>query len=327
MMMGKATRAKFNMVVTVRFSAPMANEDMPQVTAEDRRELATTLGVSEETSSESLTVDELRTAIDAKTDPEFASMGEAIRDDLTGKLDADLLTEELSNTMAQLNRLPDVRDVGIPDGEQEPNELYRELIKPGWRVYEHLVGVGFFESIEANLPRFTPEHIEHTANELIQTESLTAALTECGFDEHEKTVLMMNVVNNNTRLGRWVPTREIPEGVEFNVNHVPPVHQRAAGGSLLWINALDDHLWQKRVLITEDILDDGYWHIKAMLGGLYVMTAAAREIAAGEDSSLTDAQLTAALTASAAMMIVNQEEILKDMFWITEEMRASSNAR
>jgi hypothetical protein len=304
----------------------MPNEDMPHATSEDRRELAATLGVSSATTSERLTVDEIKKAIDAETDPEFASMGESIRDDLTGKLDADLLTEELSNMETQINRLPEVREIGIPEGEQEPDELYRELIEPGWQVYEHLVDIGFFESIEANLPRFTPEHIEHTANELIQTESLTAALTECGFDEHEKTVLMMNVVNNNTRLARWVPTKEIPEGVEFNVDHVPPVHQRAAGGSLLWINALDDHLWQKRILITEDILDDGYWHIKAMLGGLYVMTMAAREIAARE-SSFTDAQLTAALTGSAAMMIVNQEEILKDMFWITEEMRAPSKAR
>jgi hypothetical protein len=304
----------------------MTNKDMPHVTAEDRHELAATLGVSGDTSSESLTVDEIRKTIDAKTDPEFASMGESIRNDLTGKLDADLLFEELSNTMTQINRLPEIREVGIPEGKQEPDELYRELIKPGWRMYEHLVDVGFFESIEANLPRFTPEHIEHTANELIQTETLTAALTECGFNEHEKTVLMMNVVNNNTRLARWVPTREIPEGVEFNVEHVPPLHQRAAGGSLLWIDALDTHLWQKRVLISEDILDDGYWHIKAMLGGLYVMTAAAREIAR-DDSSFTDAQLTAALTASAAMMIVNQEEIRKDMFWITEEMRAPSKVR
>jgi hypothetical protein len=305
----------------------MANEDMPQATSEDRRELAATLGVSGATTGERMTVEEIRTAIDAETDPEFASMGESIRDDLTGKLDVDLLAEALSNMETQINRLPEVREEGIPDGEQEPEELYRELIEPGWQVYEHLVDVEFFDSIEANLPRFTAEHIEHTAHELIQTEQLTEALTECGFDEHEKTVLMMNVVNNNTRLSRWVPTREIPEGVEFNVNHVPPVHQRAMGGSLLWINALDDHLWQKKILITEDILDDGYWHIKAMLGGLYVMSMAAREIAAGEDSSLTDAQLTAALSGSAAMMIVNQEEILKDMFWITEEMRAPSKAR
>lgn len=305
----------------------MVNSNMPQVTSEDRRELAVSLGVRGTTTSDSLTLAEIRKAIDAETDPEFALMGETIRDDLTGRLEADLLSEELTTMETQIERLPEVREIGIPDGESKPDKLYRELIEPGWRVYEHLVDVGFFESVETNLPRFTPEHIEHTAHELIRTDSLTAALTECGFDEHEMTVLMMNIVNNNIRLSRWVPTKEIPDGVEFNVEYIPPVHQRAVGGALLWINALDVHLWQKEVLITEKILDDSYWHIKAMLGGLYVMAMAAREIAVSGDSSLTDSQVTAALTASAAIMIVNQEELLKDMFWITEEMRAPSKAR
>lgn len=304
----------------------MADSNTPQVTSEDRRELADFLGASATTTRERLTLTEIRKAIDSETDPEFASMGETVRTDLTGKLDADLLSEELTTMEMQIGRLPEVREIGIPNGEKKPDTLYRELIEPGWRVYEHLVDIGFFESVEANLPRFTPELIEQTAHELIQTEPLTAALTECGFAEREKLVLMMNVVNNNIRLSRWIPTKEIPDSVEFDVEHVPPVHQRAAGGALLWINALDDHLWQKEVLITEKILDDGHWHIKAMLGGLYVMTMAAREIAGEGDRSLTDAQVTAALTASTAMMIVNQEEVLKDMFWITEEMRAPSKA-
>ncbi|HET7325588.1 MAG TPA: hypothetical protein VFJ06_14765 [Halococcus sp.] len=304
----------------------MSDGTRPQITTEDQRELARTLGV-DETASESPTLSEIQQAIDAETDPEFASMGEAIRSDLSGKLDADLIDEELQNMAAHIERLPAIHEAGIPDGETEAEELYREVIAPAWRVYHHLADVGFFESVEANLPRFTPRHIEHTATELIQTEPLTAALGECGFDEHEQTVLMMNVVNNNIRLSRWVPTREIPEGVEFDVSYVPPLHQRAMGGALLWINALDDHLWTKEILITEQILDDAYWRSKAMLGGLYVMAQAAREIAVSDEAELTDAQVTAALTASAAMLIVNQEEIMKEAFWITEEKRAPSTVR
>lgn len=306
----------------------MGNANSPQVTAEDQRELVANLGVGESATSERPTLAELREAIDAETDPEFASMGEAIREDLSGKLDEHLIAEELENMATQLGRLPEVRETGIPTGETGADVLYRELIEPGWRVYNHLVDIGFFDSVEANLPRFTPAHIEHTAHELIQAEPLTESLDELGFDDHEQTVLMMNVANNNTRLSRWVPTREIPEGVEFDVSNVPPLHQRAMGGALLWINALDDHLWNKEILITEEILDDGYWDVKALLGGLYVMSQAAHEIAAAEDDrELSDAQLTAALSASAAMMIVNQEEIMLDMYWITEEMRAESKAR
>lgn len=305
----------------------MANANSPQVSDEDHDELRENLGISESSVDERVTLEELREEIDAETAPEIASMGEAIRSDLTSDLDANLIDRELSNLSDRIGRLPEVREQGIPEGEEEAERLYRDLIEPGWRVYEHLLDAGFFESVEANLPRFTPEHIEHTATELIQAEPLSSALADCGFDDHEQVVLMMNVVNNNTRLERWVPTKDIPESVEFDVSNVPPLHQRAMGGSLLWINALDDHLWQKRVLITEDILDNGYWHIKALLGGLYVMAMAAGEIAAGEDGSLTDAQVTAALSASTAMMIINQDGIMQEMFRITEEMRAPSEIR
>jgi hypothetical protein len=303
----------------------MAQRDGPAGDAATggQQELAENLGVSGV--SERPTLDEIRESIDAETDPEFASMGEAIRSDLSGRLDADLLDEELSNMATQLDRLPAVREAGIPEGEREPEVLYRELVEPGWRVYDHLLEVGFFDAVEENLPRFSAEHIEHTAHELIRADPLTSALAGIGFDDHEQTALLMNVANNNTRLAQWVPTKEIPAGVEFDVSKVPPLHQRAAGGSLLWINALDVHLWHNEVLITEEILDDGYWHVKALLGALYVMSEAAREIAEG--GSLTDAQLTAALSGSAAMMIVNQDEIMKEMFWITEEMRAPSDAR
>lgn len=303
----------------------MSNVTRPQTTAEDHARLAENLGISEPSTGDRLTLDELRRTIDAETDPEFASMGEAIRSDLTAKLDGDLLEEELANLAAQIDRLSEVREAGIPEGDGEPEELYRELVEPGWRVYDHLEEVGFFESVEANLPAFTPEHVEHTAHELVQAEPLTAALEECGFDDHEQTVLVMNVVNNNTRLSRWTPTKEIPDGVEFNTEFVPPLHQRAMGGVLLWVKNMDVHLWQKRILITDEILDDAYWDVKAMLGGLYLMVQAARDIAT--DGSLTDAQLTAALTAGAAIMITNQEEIVKDVFWITEEMRSPSTLR
>lgn len=302
----------------------MANANRLHVSGEDHDRLAQNLGIGR-SSDEELTIEELRGAIDAGSDPEFASMGEAVREDLTGRLDGELLGRELSELATQIGRLPEVREAGIPEGEIEPTALYRELVAPGWRIYDHLVETGFFDSAEAHLPRFTPEHIERTAHGLIRAEALSSALEDCGFDERERTVLVMNVVNNNNRLARWTPTKDIPEEVEFNVEYIPPLQQRAMGGSLLWVNSLDIHLWQKKILITDEILDDGYWDVKAMLGGLYVMATAAHEIATGE--SLSDEELAAALSASTAIMITNQEEIVKDMFWITEEMRKPSTLR
>ena len=296
-----------------------------QITIDGRDELTDALGISRSDVGERPTLSELRQTVETETDPEFASMGEAIRDDMSGALDADLHASELSAFEEQIARLPEVRDAGIPAGAEEPEALYREIVQPAWRLYDHLVEAGFFESLEERLPRFTPEHIEQTAHELVRLDALSEELDGLGFDEREKTVLVMNVVNNNTRLARWVPTKEIPSDVEFDVEHVPPLHKRAMGGALLWVNSMDVHLWQKEVLVTEEILDDGYWDVKAMLAGVDLIARAALDVA--EDGPMSDSQLVAALTGGAAIAIVNQEEICKDVYWITEEKRNPSPAR
>lgn len=289
----------------------------PKITAQDQRDLIRNLGVERLQGAESLTVQELSSEVSSPTDPAFASMGESIRRNLSGSLDADLLKTELGNTAAAIARLPEVRDAGVPD---ESQDRYGAVAASGWRAYEHLADVGFFESVEASLPRFTPDYIAHTARELILADPLQSELGEVGFDEREKIALLMNVVNNNTRLARWVPTKEIPEEVEFDLSFVPPLHQRAVGGALLWIRDLDGHLWRNEVLVTDAILDDAVWRVKALLGGLYVVLMAARDIA--DEGRLTDGQLTAALTAGAAIDIISQEELMKEVYYITDEMRA-----
>lgn len=294
---------------------------------EERERLAERLGVAESVGDDELTLSTLQAAVDSTVDESFASPIEAVRADLDGSLDVELLDSVLADLETQIDQLPAVRAAGIPDGDREPERLYRELVDPGWTMYDHLVDVGFFESLDANAPRFSEALITDTAQELVDAEPLTAELASVGFDDEELLRMVSNVVNSDRELARWVPTREIPYDVEFDVDFVPPLHQRASGGALLWIQTMDIHLWQKQVLITEQILDDGYQDIRALLAGLYLLTRAVREIAAGADSSLTDEQLMAALTAGAAVLIINQQELCQHAFYITEEMRAPPEAR
>lgn len=295
----------------------------PDVTTEDQRTLVRTLGIERGPDGGEVTMRELSGAVERRPDSGLDSMGRAIRGDLSGRLDASLLESGRDDVASQIRRLPEVREAGIPD---EPRGLYQEVAKPGWRIYDHLADVGFFESVEEHLPRFTPEHIAHTARELILADALQEDLGEVGFDDREQVALLTSIVNDNTRLARWVPTGEIPaERVEFDVSYVPPLHQRAVGGALLWLRDLDRHLWQDRVLMTDEILDDAVRHTKAMLGGLYVVATAASDVATGQ--TLTDGQLTAALTAGAAVAIVGQEELMNDVYYIDDEMRAPSEVR
>lgn len=300
----------------------------PRVTAREREELAAEVGVGDHGTEPTLA--DLRAAVDTAGDAEFASMGAAVRADLTGELDEATLDRAIRGLEERLGRADEVRAVGIPErtgpGDAGVASLYRELIEPVWEAYDHLVEVGFFDSLEENLPAFTPDHIDRTARELLAGESLAAGLAESGFDDAERTALLLDVVGNDTRLSRWVPTREIPEGVEFEVDYVPPLHHRAIGGGLLWVKSLDRHLVQKRVLLTEDILDDAFWRAKAILGGVDVFLRAARAVATDRPET-TDEEVVAGLVGGSAVAIVNQEELMRECYWIHEEKRAPSGAR
>jgi hypothetical protein len=308
----------------------MVESYKPRITARERAQLAETFDVGGEDAEQGPTLEELRVVVDTETDPQFASMGEAIRSDLTGRLDADRIESAIAGLEAEFESVEAVREAGIPTrdgpGDEGIEALYRELIAPVWEAYDHLVAVGFFESLEKNLPAFTPEHVDHAAQGLLTTDEVADNLADCGFGDHERTALLLDVINNKTRLSHWVPTQDIPEGVEFDVDYVPPLYHRAVGGGLLWIKALDRHLVQKEILLTETIVDDAFWRTKAMLGGVYVFLQGARAVAA-DDTDMTDEQLVAALSAGAAITIVNQEELMREAFWIHEEKRAPSPAR
>ncbi len=297
----------------------------PTITDRERARLASAFDVGSEP-----TVDELRALVEGATDPRFASMGSAIRDDLTGSLDADLVESSLAALETALAEAESVREAGVPerfgDGDAGIERLYRELVDPVRELFRHLEAIGFFESAEENLPAFTPEVIDHAARGLLTTPALAEGLSACGFDEHERTALLLDVVSNDVRLSRWVPRREIPDGVEFTVEFVPSLHHRAIGGGLLWVNALDRHLVQKRILLTESIVDDAFWRTKAILGGIYVFCRGVHAVAA-EEGELTDDGLVAALTGGSALAIVNQEELMQEAFWLHEEKRAPSKAR
>ncbi len=295
------------------------NDGMPEIGREDRRQFLKVVGLTGAVAAGSeFTLSDLRGEVEGETAGELAAMGEAIRSDLVGTLDAGLLGSELASLEGQIERLPELRAMGVP---AEDSTEYQTLAEPGWAIHEHLVEVGFFGSVEEHLPEFTPEHIGATAREFINTAALASALVELGYTEEELTSTVVNVVNNKERLAMWVPTKNIPAGVEgFDPENIAPLHQRASAGVLLWTDYLDTYLWQNEVLLTETILDNNYGDLKQMYAGLHLLASAAEDLAGSQE--LSDAQLTAALSAGAAMMIVGQEDLTNDVMRITDEMRA-----
>ncbi|MGQ3720981.1 hypothetical protein [Natrialba aegyptia] len=292
-----------------------------EISGADQTKLAMQLGATE-VSDRPVTWSDLAGRIEPDRSPTLEAAGATIRTELAERLDGEVLERERDRLAARIERLPEVRETGVPN---EPHGCYEAVADPGWRLYEHLAEGEFFERLDETLPRFTPGHIERTARELVLTTPLSAALDDVGFDESEKTALLIAVANDADRLARWVPSNQIPDGVEFDTETVPPLHRRAMGGALLWIRGLDRHLWQNEVLVTEEVLDAAVAHTKTMLGGLFLSATAACDIAT--TGRLTDEQVTAAFAAGTAVQIVGQEELLHEVFYVTDETRAPSKLR
>jgi len=290
--------------------------ETPQIDHDERRKFLKVLGITGAAAvGGDLAIGELREAAD-EPGPELAALGEAIRNDLSGSLDAAVLETGLASIGTQIERIPELGAAGFPAAD---STAYQELAEPVWTVHDALAEVGFLASAEEHLPPFTGEHIESTARALVGAEALAGTLLDSGFTEEELTTLFSGVATSRERLSLWMPTQAIPEGVEFDLEHVAPLHQRAMGGAALWIDDLDTYLWQAEYLIPEAQLRKGLWDVKEMLGGAALFTAAAHDIAG--PARLSDSQLTAALTAGTASMILGQEDLTNDVYRLTDDQR------
>lgn len=294
-------------------------DGVPDVDERDRRNFLKVLGATGGVAAASeFSLADLRGAVGAGATEEFTTMGEAIRADLAGGLDAGRLDAAVGGVESAVAELPALRESGFPD---EPGTAYQELTAPAWDAYDHLADVGLFASAERHLPEFTPEHVRATAAELVRAEPVTAALADLGFDERERTAVVVDAVAEDHRLAQWVSTASLPADPEgYDPANVAPLHQRAIGGGLLWIDELDQQLWQREVLLTEEMLDRGLWDVKRILGGTHLFATAARDLAGPEE--LSDSQLTAALAGGSAIAIRGQEALEEDLFRISDAGRA-----
>lgn len=268
------------------------------------------------------TISNLQSEVGAVQTAELAEMGAAIRTELSDSLDTELLTSELARLRDRFGRFDELREMGVPAYGDTP---YQDLTKPAWTIDDHLTDVGFFTTAEHHLPHFTPEYIETTTKQLLLMESLADRLSEIDFGHDEQLALVTNIVNSSDRLSWWGPADSYPvaesyEEMEEKVvpEAVPPLQKRAMTGSLLWIDGLDWHWWQNEVLLTEEIIAKGIWDVRSMLAGVYLMSDAARGLAAG---TISDENLATLVIASSAIMFIGQELIAADAVRIKEEDR------
>lgn len=291
------------------------------VTDEERREFLRVLGAGSAVAAGGTALSEVRSQVSETPREPLASIGQGIRSDVTGTLDANLLASGQSAVAERASELPVAVERGFP--EDGARDEFAQVAAAGRPVYDHLTEVGFFESTTERLPEFTPEYLEKSVKTFVGSEALAEPLADMGLTEEEGTDLVATVVSNAERIDQyhWVATDEIPRAsIEFG-EHVPAMTRAAAGGVLLWLGDVDDHLWKHQTLLTEDILRDATWHARSMAAGFQLMTEAARRVA-GESGELSDDELGALLSTGFAVQAISQNLLPEDVYWITEEMRA-----
>jgi hypothetical protein len=296
---------------------------------EERRAFLKALGVSGAVAAGSATLDDVREATSPPATDEVQPVGDAIADDLTGELDAELIARHQSELAERTGALTAVLDRGVPaDG---PREEFGRVAAAARPIYDHLLGAGFFESATEHLPAFDAEYVEASVRRAVATDALPDALAESGFAEREQVDLLATVVNHRRRLGErhWVQTDRLPRERMTIGEHVPTMTGAAAGGALLWLDDLDEHLWSQQVLLTDDALADAVWEARAMAAGLQLMAEGARAVGS-EDSALSGAERpalsgadrTAVLVGGFALQAIAQNLLPEDVYWLSEERRA-----
>ncbi|MFD1568015.1 hypothetical protein ACFSAU_10965 [Halolamina litorea] len=286
----------------------------------DRMDASTT------TAPDQPSLSDLRTVVESMPSEEFAEIGQAIREDMDEPLDEELLSSALDELAGAFDDFEDLREMGVPRKGETP---YADLTDAAWIIDEHLTETGFYESAEAHMPRFSPEHIADTTRQLLTIDELGDTLGDLGFPEDEQVSLLTNIVSSSNRLSWWGKAEEYPQAEEPSeteekvvASYVSPLPKRAVAGSLLWIDGLDWRLWQYEYILTEDIIEKGVWDTKSMLAGVYLLGDAARDLAGG---SISDEDLATLLIASQAIMFIGQELVADDVARINDEDRKPLN--
>lgn len=287
---------------------------------EDRRDLLKALGVAGAVTVGGATMGEIREEMGQSfATTELASIGEAIKSDLAGQLEAGLITSQQAELSTAATGLSVALERGIP--EAAPREEFVTVAEAGRPLYEHLTEVGFFESTTSHLPAFEPSYLSNAVSVFVGSKALAGTLDEFEFVGGQAVDVLATVIGNAQQLSdHWVSTDQIArEELEYG-EYIPPMTKAAAGGVLLWLEDLDQHLWNQEVLMTEEILADAVWHGQAMAAGFQLMAEGARAIAT-EDATLSDTELSGVLSTGFAVQAISQELLPADAYWITEEMR------
>ncbi|GAB7095156.1 hypothetical protein JCM30237_23090 [Halolamina litorea] len=295
-----------------------------QISDEDRRTFLKALGVGGAVAVGSASIEDVRNAVTAGESAQLAQIGNDVRADLSGSLDAATLADGQAELASAVSSLTVAAEAGLPAAEQRAE--FEAVAAAAQPVYDHLEATGFFESTDTHLPQFTPSYLESAVSTFVGAEGMAEPLSSMGLTGGDGVDLLTEVIANAERLNtyHWVASEDVPrEQLQYG-EKIPPMTKAASYGALAWLNDLDEHLWQKQILLDDSIYGDAVWHARSMAAGLQLMSEGATALAE-ESGRFSDEELSALLTTGFAVQAIAQNLLPQDVYWVTEEMRAPRN--
>jgi len=295
---------------------------MPQRTIDDerRRDLLRFLGVAGSVAVGSSTLGQVRAAMSTPDDSDaLAGAGRSIRRELGDSLDAETLRSHADSFATAVEGLESVADRGVPETERED---FAPVASAGRPVVDHLESEGFYGTANDSLPEFDADYIDASVERFANEAALAAPLSELGFDGGDGVDLLAAVVDKSTEIAErhWIGSIRVSREMISPGDVVPDPTLGCHEGTLLWLQDIDEYLWQNAVLVTEDIYADAVWYARAMAAGFHLVTDGA--IAAAEDDGrYDDEQLAALLSVGFAVQTICDPGVLQEVYWLRDDER------
>lgn len=246
----------------------------------------------------------------------LAEISEQLGDDLGDRIDEDLLDENVDRLARDLGRIPSLVEGDLTE-DLEP--AFEEIAEPAWEITSHLASIDFFENARRTLPAFDPAFI---------TDSSVQTLYSVYIEGRDRRLAnALEAADARSDLSTWLldvmrRSEEVETNLRVEVDKPkisPMTLEGSSVGAVLWIEDLGRHLWMSEVLLTEEMIDRGATHARAMGTGLAMTAQGAAEL--GDNDAISEDAI-AKITAGFAVTHLHQLDLPYNVYWITDEMRA-----
>jgi len=285
-----------------------------------RRELLRFLGVTGAVAATSPSLGRVRAAM---TPPEgsdaLASTGRSIRAELGGSLEPETLRSHADSFADAARELNGVGDKGVPETERDDFGPVAAAARP---IVDHLENGEFYEVTNDSLPDFTADYIDASVERVASDAALAAPLSDLGFEDGDGVDLLAAVVDRSTEIAEnhWIGSVRVSREMISPGDVVPDPTLGCHEGTVLWLQDIDEYLWQNAVLATDEVYADAVWYARAMAAGFHLVTEGA--IAAAEDDAdYDDEQLAAQLSVGFAVQTICDPGLLQDVYWLRDDER------